>query len=79
MLTINGEIFYDEPNSCGTCPFFYNGSTSKFAAKSPKGHCRLFDEMHNSWINTPRRCAKLFKKAFKENNGKDLTIVINEV
>lgn len=27
MTIINETIFYDKPGSCGTCPFFYNGST----------------------------------------------------
>ena len=77
MVTINGETFYDMPGSCDTCPFFGNGSTHYFPG-SERGYCRLFDEMHRSWINPPRRCAKLFRKAMRMPEGSRLAIVINE-
>lgn len=76
MVTINGEIFHDKPGSCGTCPFFTNGRTSRFPG-TEIGFCRMFDENHRSWINPPRRCQKLFNKAFRMPDGSDLVIVKN--
>lgn len=37
----------------------------------------MFDEMHHSYINPPRRCQKLFNKAFRMPDGSNLVIVIN--
>lgn len=77
MVTINGELFYDKPGSCGSCPFFDSGSTSSFPG-SERGYCRLFDEMHRRWINPPRRCQKLFNKSFRFPDGSKLIIVAND-
>ena len=77
MITINGTTFYDKPGSCGSCPFFDNGGTSSFHG-SEIGYCRLFDEMHRRWINPPRRCQKLFNKAFRMPDGSKLVIVRKE-
>lgn len=77
MITINGTTFYDKPGSCGSCPFFDNGGTSIFHG-SETGYCRLFDEMHRRWINPPRRCQKLFNKAFRMPDGSNLVIVRKE-
>lgn len=77
MITINGTTFYDKPGSCGSCPFFDNGGTSSFHG-SETGYCRLFDEMHRRWINPPRRCQKLFNKAFRMPDGSNLVIVRKE-
>lgn len=77
MVTINNEKFYDKPGSCGTCPFFDNGKTHLHPG-SERGYCRLFDEMHRSWINPPRRCQKLFNKAFRMPDGSKLIIIRKE-
>lgn len=77
MITINDTTFYDKPGSCGSCPFFDNGGTSSFHG-SEIGYCRLFDEMHRRWINPPRRCQKLFNKAFRMPEGSRLVIVRKE-
>ena len=77
MIKINGESFYEIPGSCGSCPFFNDGTTH-LSQGSEKGLCRLFNEMHKRWINTPARCKKLFNKAFKQPDGSDLVIVIKE-
>jgi hypothetical protein len=74
MVYINGWKFYEEPGSCGTCPFFSNGAT-QMAAGSMRGHCILWNEMHGRTTNPPRRCAKLFKKAFTFQDGERLQIV----
>lgn len=74
MVTINGEKFYDKPGSCGTCPFFSNGATH-LDPGSTRGHCRMFDEIHHSYIYPPRRCQKLFNRAFIMPEGSDLVIV----
>lgn len=76
MITIDGEIFYNKPGSCGTCPFFDNGATS-FHSGSQRGYCRMFDEMHKSYINPPKRCQKIFNKAFRMPEGSNLVIVAN--
>lgn len=76
MITINGVKFYYMPGSCGTCEFFHSGSSS--ICPQQRGYCSLFKEMHNSWINVPRRCQKLFNKAFKMPEGTDLVIVYND-
>lgn len=78
MVTINGETFYDKPGSCGTCPFFSSGATHMFSGLDGKGHCRLFNENHSRWINPPRRCQKLFNKAFRMPEGTRLVIVEKE-
>ncbi len=76
MIVINGEKFYDKPGSCGSCPFFYSGSTrlSNFS----NGVCRLWNEKHKSYINPPKRCQKLFNKAFRFPDGTKLVIVDGE-
>lgn len=76
MILINGERFYDKPGSCGTCPFFNNGTTH-LDSGSRIGHCVMFNEMHHSYIDPPRRCQKLFNKAFKMPDGSNLAIVYN--
>ena len=78
MIYINGQKFYDKPGSCGTCPFFNNGSTH-MSPGSIKGHCLQWNEMHKSYINPPARCKKLFNKAFKYPEGTELIIVGNKV
>lgn len=75
MITINETTFYDKPGSCGTCPFFVSGSTHLQPGMG-KGHCIMFDEMHHSYINPPRRCQKLFNKAFRMPDGSKLVIVL---
>ena len=75
MIKIGGVPFYDEPGSCGSCPFFSNGST-QLCSGYDRGHCRLFNEMHKTSRNIPRRCAKLFKKAFQQPDGSDLVIIL---
>lgn len=80
MITINEVSFYEKPGSCGCCPFFSNGRTSSpISRPTQRGFCRLWEEMHNSWINLPRRCIKLFNKAFEFPDGTNLVIIINEV
>lgn len=77
MITINGKTFYDKPGSCGSCPFFFSGST--YHQPNPgKGHCQMFDELHHSYIAPPRRCQKLFNKAFSMPNGSKLVIVSDD-
>lgn len=38
----------------------------------------MFQENHRSWINPPRRCQKLFNKAFRMPEGSRLVIVRKE-
>lgn len=76
MVTINGKIFHDKPGSCGSCPFFDNGSTSMYHGEV--GYCWMFGENHRSWINPPRRCQKLFNKAFRMPEGARLVIIAQE-
>lgn len=77
MITINGKTFYEEPTSCGTCPFLYIPCTNAPVpvSSSDKGHCLLWDEMHHTWRSVPRSCQKLFKKAFTYTEGSELVIV----
>ena len=76
MVYINDIPFYEEPGSCGTCEFFNNGSSA--LCPQDKGMCLLFMETHHSWCNPPSRCAKIFRKAFKAEDGARLVIVKNE-
>ena len=82
MITINGKTFYEEPTSCGTCPFLYTGNTYApvpVSRTTDKGHCLLWDEMHFTWRSVPRRCSKLFSKAFANYpEGSNLVIVAND-
>lgn len=78
MVTINGKTFHDKPGSCGSCPFFSDGNTylgSRLGYSSSMGYCMMFDENHRSWRETPRRCQKLFNKAFRMPDGSRLVIV----
>lgn len=77
FVYINGEKFTEEPLTCGSCPFFSSGRNAMTPSASAMGHCRLFDEMHNSYISPPRRCHKLFKKAFTFREGENLVITAN--
>lgn len=54
----------------------FNGSTH-LRPGEVKGHCRMFDEMHKSYINPPKRCQKIFNKAFRMPDGSELVITIN--
>lgn len=78
MVIINGQTFYEEPGSCGTCPFLMTGNTSAPMPTSPsqRGHCIQWNESHHTWANPPRRCAKLFKKAFELYNDTGENLVI---
>lgn len=79
MIIINGKTFYEEPGSCGTCPFLFipckdapgflpsGGGQSKY-------HCTMFNEMHASWRSVPPRCRRIFKKAFGFPEGSVLVI-----
>ena len=75
MIWINDVALYDVPTSCGTCPFFKSGASG--LCHPEKGLCTLWDEMHKTWINPPRRCQKLFRKGFREYDGQHLIIVAN--
>lgn len=50
MVIINDRKFYDKPGSCGSCPFFFSGSTYLCPNKG-RGICTLFNEMHQPYIN----------------------------
>lgn len=78
MLIINGFKFYEEPASCGTCPFLVTGNTNVpgISSYSDRGQCIQWDEEHHTWTHTPRRCAKLFKKAFATYNDSGINLVI---
>ncbi len=75
MIKINGVEFQEKPRRCYECPF-YSSSGSRLAPSS-NGFCRLFSENHKSYINTPKRCQKLFNKAFRYPEGSELVIVAN--
>jgi hypothetical protein len=77
MVKIQGFKFYDEPGSCGSCPAFNNGTTT-LTPGSELGHCLMWDEWHKSWSTTPRRCARLFKKALTYSEGTELLIVASD-
>lgn len=77
MVIINGTKIYDEPTSCGTCPFLLTGNTdSPISTPASKGICLQWDETHHTWANPPRRCQKLFKAAFKQWNDTGIELVI---
>jgi len=75
MIYINNTPFYDEPGSCGTCAFFLSGGSQM--CPSDKGICTLFSEEHHTYIYPPRRCKKIFKKAFSFPDGARLVITAN--
>ena len=77
MVRINGVEVDSLPRSCGSCPFFKNGSTH-LSPGSERGLCILFEEMHFRWINTPRRCVKIFRKALNLPTEVDWVIVYND-
>lgn len=73
MIYINGTLFYEKPTSCGTCPFWHSDGT--FLSPSCNGFCLPWGENHKSYIAPPRRCQKLFNKAFRFPEGTELCIV----
>lgn len=75
MIYINDTAFHEKPGSCGTCPFYHSDSTD--LCPSCHGICTLWDELHKSYINPPKRCAKLFNAAFRYPDGMHLVIVVN--
>ena len=81
MITINGRCFYEEPTSCGTCPFLYVPGRDAPSFLPSRGsanqlcHCTMWDEMHRVCTSPPRRCAKLFRKALAFPDGAKLVIV----
>lgn len=77
MIYINDREFYDKPGSCGSCPFFFSGSTH-MQPNAGKVHCQLFDEFHKSYINPPQRCQKLFNAAFRMPDGMRLVVVAKD-
>lgn len=48
MLIINGYIFYEEPGTCGTCPFLMTGNTNAPVptGSSNSGVCLQWNETH---------------------------------
>lgn len=76
MRILNGQKFYEEPTSCGTCPFFYNGTTYTPISDrgSTTGHCTMFDERHKVWRSVPNRCQKIFRKLFSLPDGDEYVI-----
>lgn len=76
MVKIEGKEFYDEPWSCGSCPFMNTGAT-RLSPSVKRGHCTLWNEWHLSYRNIPQRCHKLFKKAMTYPDGTKLAIVVN--
>ena len=76
MIWINGTGFHEKPTSCGCCPFYHSAST--YHCPSSDGVCMQFRENHKSYINPPKRCQKLFNKAFRMPEGSQLVIVIND-
>lgn len=75
MVTLNGVEIYEEPGSCGSCPFFNSGSSHLY--HFDRGHCMMWNEFHHSYINPPRKCKKMFKKALSYPSGEKLVIVTN--
>lgn len=51
---------------------------SRLGCSSSMGYCMMFDENHRSWRELPRRCQKLFNKAFRMPEGSHLVIVRKE-
>lgn len=72
MIILNGKEFYDIPGSYATCPFFLMGG---HGLQYDTGFCTLFEENHKTYINPPRRCMKLFRKAFRMPEGSELVVV----
>ena len=69
MIIINDIEFSEYPGSCGTCPCFF-----RIAPKAREGRCILWNEMHHSYIDPPRRCKKLFNKVFKYPDGTEFKL-----
>lgn len=59
-IYVNNEPFDEKPESCATCPFFVDGSSSMH--HSDKDLCMLFGVQHKGIINPPARCHKIFNR-----------------
>lgn len=80
MVIINNTKFYEIPTSCGTCPFLMTGNTDvpRVGYRTDRGLCLQWDEVHHTWTKLPRRCAKVFKKAFEQYNDSGENLVITQ-
>ena len=80
MRKLNGAKFYEEPGSCGTCPFLFTGTTQTpiYVPAQNTGHCTMFDESHKFFRSVPGRCQKIFKKLFSLPYGGDYVITKKE-
>lgn len=78
MKVINGIKFHEIPHICGVCPASsgLSGSHSSGWKQPSKVFCSFFSLSKGFYAATPKRCAKLFKKAFSLE-AENLVIVIN--
>lgn len=78
MKKINGIRFNEIPHICGVCPASsgLSGSHSSAWKQPSKVFCHFFNLSKGFNASTPKRCMKLFEKAFSLE-AEDLVIVIN--
>ena len=68
-IYVNNEPFDDKPESCATCPFFVDGSSSM--RNSDKDLCMLFGVQRKGIISPPARCQKIFTRLSNLPKGQD--------
>ena len=68
-IYVNNEPFDEKPESCATCPFFVDGSSSM--RHSDKDLCMLFGVQHKRHHSPPARCQKIFTRLSNLQKGQD--------
>lgn len=85
MRTVNGINIYwqtedDLPRSCGSCPFYFDGSTSVpgVGSTQERGLCNLREMMKGRWTDTPQACLRFFRRILKAPDGERYVIVLRD-
>lgn len=85
MRTINGIKVYwrdldDLPSSCGTCPFYFDGTTHApmVGTVQERGLCNIRGMMKGRWSNVPISCANFFTRIMAQPDGGRYVIVLKD-
>ena len=70
----------DLPGYCGSCPFYFDGSTSTpcVGQVAEQGICNLRGMMKARYADAPQACLRLFRKVLRFPNEERLTIVLKD-
>lgn len=85
MRTVNGIQIYwrdedDLPSMCGSCPFYFDGSTSVPGIGSTResGICNIREMTKRRWADCPRACLRFFRRILQAPDGENYVIVLRD-